>query len=187
LEIRQGIVKQGKRGVFSQLFHSKNTKEKISGWKIGLNRALLVFNVSFVVRARQPPLSARFQTELAINTHVVVTDIRQDVASTRTVVTDVRKDVVDTRTIVTDVRHDVKDTHDIVSSVHHDVKDTRDVVSTTHTIVTDIHRNLLKSQEEGGGKDQSVSVMSTRAYRMSADHHPGSNQVSSSLINKSSL
>jgi len=52
LEIRQGIIKQSKQDVFSQLFHSKNDKEKIAAWKSELNRALLVFNVSFAVYAQ---------------------------------------------------------------------------------------------------------------------------------------
>ena len=52
LEIRQGIIKQGKHGVFSRLFHSKNDKEKIAAWKSDLNRALLVFGVSFTVYAQ---------------------------------------------------------------------------------------------------------------------------------------
>jgi len=41
------MIKQGKRGGFCRLFHSKNNKEKPAAWKMDLNRALLVFNVSF--------------------------------------------------------------------------------------------------------------------------------------------
>jgi len=180
MEIRTNMITQGKRGVVSRLFHSKGDKENIAGWKSDLNRALFVFNVSFAVCAR-PPLSACFQTELAINTHVVVADVHQDVVDTRTVVTDVRHDVKDARAIVSNVHHVVKDTHAVVSDVRHDVRDTRAVVSTTHTIVSELQTNiahLVKSQEGTDGKDQSVSVTSTCMYRMSADHHPGSNQVS---------
>jgi len=59
MEIRQRIIKQGKRGVVPRLFHSKNDKEKIGAWKSDLNRVLLVFNVSFAVRARPPPSAER--------------------------------------------------------------------------------------------------------------------------------
>jgi len=51
MEIRQNIIKKGKRGIVSQLFHSKNDKEMIASWKSDLNGALLIFNVSFVVSA----------------------------------------------------------------------------------------------------------------------------------------
>jgi len=86
MEIRQNIIKKGKRGIISRAFHSKNDKEVITAWKSDLNGALLIFNVSFVLCVG-PPLRAWFQTELVINIHV---------------------DVVDTRTAVADVHHDVK-------------------------------------------------------------------------------
>ena len=44
-EIHRKIVKQGKRNVASKLFHSKNDKEKIAGWKQDLQMILQVFNV----------------------------------------------------------------------------------------------------------------------------------------------
>jgi len=79
IEIRQNIIK-GKRGIISRVFHSKNDKDVITAWKSDLNGALLVFNVGFVVGAR-PPLIACFQTELVINMHVNVSELRTDVAS----------------------------------------------------------------------------------------------------------
>src|SRR5882757_22922 len=79
IEIRQNITKKGKRGIVSRLFHSKNDKEVITAWRSDLNGALLVFNVSFVVGAR-PPLSAWLQTELVINIHVDVRELRADFA-----------------------------------------------------------------------------------------------------------
>jgi len=163
MEIRQNIIKEGERGIVSRLSHSRNGKEMIAAWKSDLNGALLVFNVSLVFCAR-PPLRARFQTELVINIHV---------------------DVADTRAVVADVRHDVRDTRTVVSNIHQGVFDTRTIVSNlqtnfanTQTIVTDIHRNLVKNQEEADGKNQLVSVTSIPTHRMSTDHRPGSDQVS---------
>ncbi|KAF9780536.1 hypothetical protein BJ322DRAFT_1213644 [Thelephora terrestris] len=53
--IQKAIVKQGKQGPASPLFHAKNDKEKIAAWERDLDRILLIFN-----------------TELAIDTHVMV-------------------------------------------------------------------------------------------------------------------
>src|SRR5882757_6771011 len=80
MEIRQNIIKKGKRGIVSRVFHSKNDKEVMTAWRSDLNGALLVFNVSFVVDAR-PPLRACPQTELVINIHADVSELRTDVAS----------------------------------------------------------------------------------------------------------
>jgi len=65
--------------------------------------------------------------------------------------------------MVSDVRHDVKDTHTVVSTTHNAVSDIHQGVFDTQTIVTDIHRSLMKSQGTDG-KNQSVSVASTRTY-----------------------
>ena len=62
----------------SRLFHAQNDKEAIAAWRLDLNRVLQVFNVRSV---RSVPLSAvaniSLQTELAINTHVLVSDIHR--------------------------------------------------------------------------------------------------------------
>src|SRR5882757_5929665 len=134
MEIRENIIGRDKRGILSRLFHSKSDKEKIPAWTSDLTRALLVFNVSFSV-CTCPLLSARFQTELAINTNLVVTNVH--------------KDVVDIHTAVTDVRHDVRDTHAVVSNTHAAVSNIDRGVSelqtnfaNTQTAVTDIRRDL---------------------------------------------
>ena len=75
-------------------------------WRMDLNRILHVFNVRSVTSAR-PSLTVPLQTELAINTHLAVSDIRRN--------------VVNTHTIVSDVHHGVLDTHAIVSDIHRTV------------------------------------------------------------------
>ena len=42
------IVKQSGRHRVSRLFHTRNDKETIAGWKSDLNRILVVFNVRLV-------------------------------------------------------------------------------------------------------------------------------------------
>ena len=48
-------------------------------------------------------LTIHVQTELAIHTHVAVSDVRHDVASTRGIVSDIHHDVATTREIVSDI------------------------------------------------------------------------------------
>ena len=51
-EIERKIIKQGGRHAISRLFHAKNDKETIAGWKLDLNRILHIFNVCSVSPAR---------------------------------------------------------------------------------------------------------------------------------------
>jgi hypothetical protein len=44
-DIREGVVKLGKRNVAARLFHAKNDKGTIASWRLDLNRILHVFNV----------------------------------------------------------------------------------------------------------------------------------------------
>ena len=64
-----------------------------SAWKSDLNRVLHVFNVCSATSV-WPPLTVHSQTELSMNTHIVVTDIRQDVVNTRTIVSDIHRAIV---------------------------------------------------------------------------------------------
>ena len=135
-EIQRKVIKQSKRKAVSRLFHAKNDKETIVAWKSDLNRILHVFNVRSVTSV-WPPLTGHSQTELSINTHVIVSDIRRDVVNTHTLVSDVRQGVADTRSVVSELHHNVTD---------------------THTIVSDIHRVMVENRDGTGGKNLSVSV-----------------------------
>ena len=81
-EIQKKIAKQSKRNVVSRHLHAKNDKETIATWRSGLNRILLAFNVRFVLSAWQL-LTSHPQAELAINIHLAISDIRQDVSKIR--------------------------------------------------------------------------------------------------------
>jgi len=76
-EIQRRIVEKRERGLLSRLAHAKNDKETIAAWKMDLIRILQVFNVCSAGPGRLS-LTASFQTELALNTHTIVSDIRQD-------------------------------------------------------------------------------------------------------------
>ncbi|KAF9642815.1 hypothetical protein BDM02DRAFT_3192638, partial [Thelephora ganbajun] len=65
-EIRRKVVKQSGRNVASLLLRARNDKKMITAWKSDLNKILHVFN-----------------TELAVNAHVVVANIREDVSRIR--------------------------------------------------------------------------------------------------------
>jgi hypothetical protein len=151
-------IEQGKRNAVSRLFHAKNDKETIAGWKSDLSRILHIFNVRSVGFVWLL-LTVYSQTELAINTHVAVVDIRHDVATTQTIVSDVHRDVVNTHATVSDVQRDVVATHTVVSNIHNVFQRRRqNDVASTHTMVSDIHRVVTKSQEGAHGDNCSVSI-----------------------------
>ena len=82
-EIQNKVVKQSGRNVISRFFHARSDKDTIAAWKYDLNWILHVFNVclvsSHLVSAyRLPP-----QTELAMTTHTVVSDMHQNVLEIR--------------------------------------------------------------------------------------------------------
>ena len=76
--IQKNVVKQSNRNAVSRLFRAKNDKEAIAAWRQDLTRVLHVFNVRSVSSVWLS-LITLLQTELAINTHVMVTDLRDAV------------------------------------------------------------------------------------------------------------
>ena len=44
-EIQDRVIKKSRRNVASRIWHARNDKEIIAGWKSELNRILVVFNV----------------------------------------------------------------------------------------------------------------------------------------------
>ena len=86
-DIEGNIVKLGERSAVSSLFQSKGDKKRIAAWRSDLNRVLHVFNVRSILSLLKS-LTIRFQTELALNTHVVVVD-------THNIVSDIHRIVVE--------------------------------------------------------------------------------------------
>ena len=87
------IVKQSTRSVISRHLHAKNDKDKIAAWRSDLVRILHVFNVRSIVSVRRF-LTLRSQTELAINTHVAVSELGRNVTSTHVMVSDIHRTIV---------------------------------------------------------------------------------------------
>ena len=92
-EIQRGVVKGGKRNTISRIFHAKNDQETIAAWRLDLNRILHVFNVRSFTSVLSS-LIISFQTELAINTNVVVSDVHRGVANTHTIVSEIHRTLV---------------------------------------------------------------------------------------------
>ena len=92
-EIEKKILKQSKRNVVSRHLHAKNDKEKIASWKSDLGRILQVFNVRPIISVLLL-LTLDPQTELAINTHVTVSEIHQGVVNTHAIVSDIHRTMV---------------------------------------------------------------------------------------------
>jgi hypothetical protein len=103
-EIQREIVKKGKRNAVSRLFHAKIDKETIAAWKSDLAKALLIFNVRSVV-AVWPLLTVCSQTELALNTHTIVSGIDRNVNSAHAIVSRIDHNAANTHTIVSDIHH----------------------------------------------------------------------------------
>ena len=87
-EIQEKVIKKGKRNTVSRLFHAKIDKETIAAWKSDLGKVLLIFNVCSNVVVWLL-LTVYSQTELALNTHTIVSGIDHNVANTHTIVSDI--------------------------------------------------------------------------------------------------
>jgi len=92
-EIQKKIIEKRGRHLLSRIAHAKNDKEEIPTWKLDLNRILHIFNVCPVI-AVWPLLTTHSQTELAINTNLVVSDVRHGVISTHTMVSDMHRNML---------------------------------------------------------------------------------------------
>ena len=92
-EIQRKAIKRSKRNAVSRLVHAKSDKDVIAGWKLDLDRILRIFNVCSVV-AVWLLLTVHVQTELAINTHGMVSDVHHDVANTRTMVSEIHRNML---------------------------------------------------------------------------------------------
>ena len=80
--IQGKVTKQGKRNAASRLFHPRGDKDKILAWRQDLDRIVRVFNVRSGCSARHS-LIVTYQTELAINTHMLVVDMHRNALGDR--------------------------------------------------------------------------------------------------------
>ena len=150
-EIQRNIVKRRKRNAVSRLFNAKDDKEAIATWKLDLNRILHVFNVRSVVYLR-PPLTVRLQTELALSTHVVVSDTRHGVVNAQTIISDVHQGVLDTQAIVSDIQRTIVKSQEVADGKSPSVSVTRTPLTTasTLTVVYAQNRSVISTNNESG-------------------------------------
>ena len=94
--IQKKIVEKGGRNLVSRLTHAQNDKETIATWKLDLNRILHIFNVCPVI-AVWPFLTTHPQTELAINTNTIVSDVHHGIVNTHTMVSDMHRNMLKSR------------------------------------------------------------------------------------------
>jgi len=97
-EIQRKVIKRSGRNPASRLLHAKNDKETITTWKLDLNRVLRVFNVRSIVSVSLL-LTPHFQTELAVNTHVIVSDIHRNMLKSQEETDGRLRSVSDIRTL----------------------------------------------------------------------------------------
>ena len=80
-EIQEEVTEKARGSLFSRVFLVKSDKVTITAWKLDLYRILHIFNVRSVAPAWSR-LTLRFQTELAMDTNVVVSKICHDTVNT---------------------------------------------------------------------------------------------------------
>ena len=78
-EIRRKLVKQGKPSAVPRIVPSKDDKDKIAAWRQDLAKVLQVFDVRSIGPIGHSQLIASFQTELGIDTRMMVEDIDRNV------------------------------------------------------------------------------------------------------------
>jgi len=119
-EIQENIIKQSKRNAISRYIHAKNDKEKIAAWGSDLTRILHVFNVRSIVSIWLF-LTVDYQTELAIHTHVTVSE---------------------THAIVSELEHNATNTQIMVSEIHRTVVKGQEDGDNRNLMVSDTHTSL---------------------------------------------
>ena len=76
------------------MFYAKKDEATIAAWRSDLDRILHVFEVHSIVQSLLIVLTVHLQTELALHTHLAVSDVRQGVANTHELVSDIHRAVV---------------------------------------------------------------------------------------------
>ena len=105
-EIHRKVIKQSGRNAASRIFQAANDKDTIAAWKLDLDRILQVFNVSSIIPSWSS-LTVSLQTELIMNTHIAVSDMRHDVLEIRSDVSGIHSDVSGIHSDVSGIRSDV--------------------------------------------------------------------------------
>ena len=113
--IQEKIIEKCGQNLVSRLAHVKNDKQTITTWMFDLNRILHIFNICPVI-AVCSLLTTHSQTELAINTNLIVSDVHHSVVNADTMVSDMHHNILKSQE-KTDDQHRL--VSDICSLFHH--------------------------------------------------------------------
>ena len=119
VDIQRRVDEKNGRNVLSRAFDSYGDKVTITAWKEDFDEMLHIFNVRSVCSIRHS-LTAPFQTELAIDTNVIVTGTHQEVADIHEEVTNMHREVTDMHQDVLAIKEGVLDEQCLVccTSLH---------------------------------------------------------------------
>jgi hypothetical protein len=143
-EIQRKIIKKGKQNAVSRLFHAKSDKETIAGWKSDLNKILLVFNVRSVVVVWLL-LTVHSQTELALNTHTIVSGMDHNVTRVDNNVTKIHAIVSNIDSTVMKIREETGSKNPLVSIAY-----TMFVIERTLTVTQAQTRSAISTNNGSG-------------------------------------
>ena len=127
-QIQRSANEPKERNPISRIFYAKKDEATIAAWRSDLDRILHIFEVRSVVDSLPTLLTVHLQTELALHTHIAVSD---------------------THEIVSNIREGFMNTHELVSDMHRTMlKDQQgaDVKNQTvgnHGILSIIEKNPL--------------------------------------------
>ena len=93
-QIQGTAAEQKKPKPISRIFSAKKDEATIAAWRSDLDRILHVFEVHSIIHSLLTLLTVHLQTELALHTHLAVSDVRQGVANTHELVSDIHRAVV---------------------------------------------------------------------------------------------
>ena len=96
-QIQRSANEPKKRNPISRIFYANKDEATIAAWRSDLDRILHIFEVRSVVDSLSTLLTVRLQTELALHTHIAVSD---------------------THEIVSNIREGFVNTHELVSDIH---------------------------------------------------------------------
>ena len=102
-QIQRSVAEPDKRNIFSRILNPNKDKETIVAWRSDLDRIVHVFEVCSTIHSLPILLTVHLQRELALHTHIAVTDIREDVGDIRGGVGDIREDIANTHELVSDM------------------------------------------------------------------------------------
>ena len=102
-QIQRSAVEPKKLNPISRISYAKKDEATIAAWRSDLDRILHIFEVHSVVNSLPTLLTVHLQTELALHTHVVVSDIREGVTNTHEIVSDIREGFANTHELVSDM------------------------------------------------------------------------------------